>query len=335
MFGSKKVFFLAIHLSPGGEEKSFGQDLQISYKLNVTKVEPANVQDLKALFNVATGGGVAAAAVPPANANLAAYQAFLKTLGSRPYDGLYGAARLTNLKNLPVQIVATMNATLPKAVASKNAGAHQETGFWDPPVPAPAAAAPAVGTQQSGCTTVAKGGPCPESLTVQNEGLYRWDVSIGIPFKTLNQLQYAYSSTGQVAPSTISKASAYGFVAVAPWKEDIISPPSLGIPHILIGVPITGKVLDSPFVGAGETFNVGKLPKVGATIGKVLPFGIRFYAGLVEYKEFGPKPATGTSGPPSRWLGKLQYGIEFSVRDIASKLTSAGKSATSQKNSSN
>jgi hypothetical protein len=105
----------------------------------------------------------------------------------------------------------------------------------------------------------------------------------------------------------------------------------LGIPHILIGVPLQGKVLDSPFVGLGETFNLSKFPGIGPGVAKVFPFGIRFYAGLVENKQFVPVPTGGTGQPTSRWAGNLQYGIEFSVRDVASKLTSAKGSKTQSK----
>jgi hypothetical protein len=340
IFGSNKVFFLAIHLAPmqppaagstgpgQSDYANFRQAVEVSYKLKVSKVEPANVQDLKAFLGVLTGAGGAAAAGAAPNKNLAEYRMkLLDTLGIRPYDGLYGAARLTNLENLPVQITTTMTATLPKTDPSlADQSVHGETGFWDLINPStPVAAAPAAGKAQSGCSTSGNQGICPENTVTQNEGLYWWDVSIGIPFKGISQVQYDTSGTGQITPRNISKSSAYGFLVLAPWKEDIVSPPSLGIPHILMGLPLSGKILDSPFVGLGETFNLSKLPSVGPKLSKVVPFGIRFYAGLVENKQFGVAPQTGGSAP-YHWVGHLQYGIEFSVKDIANKLTSSGKS---------
>jgi len=328
IFGSDKVFFLAIHLAPEGDYANFSQNVKLQYKLAVTKLEPANIQDFKALIGVITGqagsGGAGAGAEEvPANPNFVAYKQLLATYGSRPYDGLYAAAAVTNLESLPVQIAATMNATLPKVDAAlAQEPVYEDKGFWDRLTASSGSVAPASGTPATGCSTVGNTGTCPETLTVQNEGLYWWDVSIGVPFKGVRQLQFDTSSTGQVTPRTISKGSAYGFVVLAPWKEDIVSPPSLGIPHILIGLPLSGKVFDSPFVGLGETFNLSKLPSIGDKLSKVIPIGIRLYAGLVENKEFGPPPTSGTSGPPSHWVGKLQYGIEFSVRDVASKLTS-------------
>ena len=340
MFGSQKIFFLAIHLAPTGDYTNFSQQLKISYKLKVTKIEPANIQDLKALIGVVIGSGGAAASAAVANKDLQAYKAFLSTFSPqprRPYDGLYGAARLTNLENLPVQITSTMNATLPKADATlADASVHQEAGFWDDLTTGAPVATPAAAATPSGCSTSSTSGTtgtCSENVVVQNEGLYWWDVSIGIPFKGISQLQFNSTSTGQVTPKTVSKSSAYGFLVLAPWKEDIVSPPSLGIPHVLIGVPLSGKVFNSPFVGLGETFNLSKLPGIGTKLSKIVPFGIRFYAGLVENKQFGPPPSSGNSATPYRWIGHLQYGIEFSVRDIANKLSAAksSKSSTSSK----
>jgi hypothetical protein len=340
IFGSNKVFFLAVHLAPmqspatgsnlpgPSDYLNFHQAVELSYKLKVSKVEPVNIQDLKAFLGVLTGAGGAPAAAALPNKNLQEYRTkLLNTLGTRPYDGLYGAAQLTNLESLPVQITTTMTATLPKTDPQlPDQVIHEESGFWDSINPSTQnKATPAAGTPQSGCPTSGSQGICPENTVTQNEGLYWWDVSIGIPFKGISQVQYDTSGTGQITPRNISKSSAYGFFVLAPWKEDIVSPPSLGIPHILMGLPLSGKVLDSPFVGLGETFNLSKLPSVGPKLSKVVPFGIRFYAGLVENKQFGVAPPTGGSAP-YHWVGHLQYGIEFSVKDIANKLTSNGKS---------
>jgi hypothetical protein len=355
IFGSNKVFFLAIHLAPTidppenslpgtratSDYDNFNANVKVSYEMSVTDLVPANIQDLKAIIGVAFGPGAAAGAAA-ANAlavvpqqEVADYRAFLQTFGTRAYDGIYVAAKLTNLNSLPVQITATMNAKLQKAAAAPgNASSHYESSsFWDDIKPKKVNAKLAASSgDATGCSTTGNTGTCPETLTIQNEGLYWWDFSVGIPFTSYKQLNYDFSNTGQVTTQTVSKYSAYGFAVLAPWREDVVSPPSLGIPHILFGLPFTGSVLNHPFVGAGETFNVSKLPKIGSKLSKVVPLGIRFYAGLVENKEYGPKPTTGNLQPPSKWVGKLQYGLEFSVRDIANKLTSGKKPAASSKN---
>lgn len=361
IFGSNQVFFLAVHLAPEGDYSNFSDTnkLKISYKVKATKVEPANIQDLKALIGIVVGPGAAAGGGPLAPSIFLSQYTGL--IGSS-YAGLYGAAKLTGLDKLPVQITATMDATLPKAdAASPDANAYANAGFWDALATKGEEATPSTSSTnsaassksnkgssstnsaassntgssqtppapaQTGCSTTASskaGGDCTESLTVQNEGLYRWDVSVGIPFNSIKQLQY--ESTG-VAPKTISKQTAYGFLVLAPWKEDFVSPPNLGIPHLMFGLPFTGKILNSPFVGLGETINLTKLPGIGKPISKwIANASARFYAGLVENKTFGPQPAPGQSGPV-RWIGKLQYGIEFSVRDISSKLNGSASSST-------
>jgi subtilisin family serine protease len=362
----------------------FKSTVKISYKLHVERVEPANIQDLKALLNIVIPGAPFAGAAE--NTPLAQYKTFLFSAKDRQYAGSYGAAKLVNLQNLPVQITASTTAKLPgKSDQLQDAEMYSYAGFWDsleakkntaqPPKPkpsnggsgsnkgkqgstggatesssdsnpsadsganspsasnpsTPSAPSSAIGsTTGPGCTTnaTATGGSCSEALKIQNEGLYWWDVSVGVPFKTIKDLSFG---NGQVTPQTVSKKTAYGFFSLAPWKEDYLSPPSLGIPHLLVGIPFSGKVFDSPFVGAGETLNLSKLPSVGSTLSKVIPIGIRFYAGLQENKVYGT--SSGNTTPPHRWVGKLQYGIEFSVRDVANKLTGKSTSGSTTKTS--
>ncbi len=54
IFGSNKVLFLAVHLGPS-EDPDFLKEVSISYKLSAKNIEPANIQDLKALIGVVTG----------------------------------------------------------------------------------------------------------------------------------------------------------------------------------------------------------------------------------------------------------------------------------------
>lgn len=341
MFGSSNAYFLAIHLAPKAHKdprdqfEDFQKNVRISYKLKVQKIEPANLQDFKALVGVV--GGIV----------------FAEELAAPRYDGLYGFAKVTGLENLPVQITSAMDATRMPAPVDSAGAAGGTTASSDAKN---ASSKPAVnstsqpqggnqqlaGTQttqtqttpppQTGCpstqnTTTSSPptspGDCTESATVQDEGLYRWDVSVGVPFKSYKDLQ---DSNGSLTTQTVSRQTAYGFLVFAPWKEDVVTPPSLGIPHILAGVPFTGKVLDSPFVGLGETINFTKIPGLGGLLSKLFTSNLsgRFYAGLSENKVFGPAPATGVN-PPYRWVGKLQYGIEFSIRDVASKLSGSNQ----------
>jgi hypothetical protein len=365
IFGSNKVLFLAVHLGPL-DDPDFVKEVSISYKLSAKNIEPANIQDLKALIAVVTGSSQSVQNAEAASAEVIAsrenYKQFLMASLQRTNAGVYGAAKLTNLQRLPVQITATMQAKLPKADSDLPDEDPYKSDVSGQSLPSPSGqgqAKPADSSNTAGsaqgstngsgsaatgstksssqkpaaqstksCSTTDDNGTCSENVVVQNEGLYLWDVSIGVPFAGVKQLQYNYGSSGQVTPQTVSKASAYGFVVLSPWKEDVVSPPSLGIPHLMAGLPLKGKVFDAPFVGAGETFNASKLPRVGNGLAKVIPISIRFYAGIVYNKQFGP--ATSSSAePPSHRVAKLQYGIEFSVKDIASKLS--GKSSASSK----
>jgi hypothetical protein len=393
ILGNSRVLFVAIHLAPeppscsGSDPKcdpseeynNFRKYVALTYKMTVSHVEPANIQDLKALFGVivgqaaptTTGQGGESRSVNP---NRDAYEDFLSSSNKRPFAGVYAAAALTNLQNLPVQITSTMSASF-QTISGKldDAKEYTDPGFWDSLIPqkgtqvkpgnsgttkntntkgktgtAGSTGTPTGGANvgssktgnqpSSGCSTSgthAESGDgseskCSENVVVLDEGLHWWDVSVGIPFKGVNQLQYGANSAGEVTTQSVSKGSAYGFFVLAPWKEDIIDPPSLGIPHFLVGLPFTGKVFNNPFFGMGETFNLSKTPKIGNAIGKVFPLSIRLYAGIDYLKQFD-KPSTGSGAmppPPSHRVAKLQYGIEFSVKEIASKLT--GKNSNSK-----
>jgi hypothetical protein len=340
MFGSSNAFFLAIHMAPAGQYADFKKTVKIMYKLKVQKIEPANVQDFKALVGVVTG-------VVPAIA-----KTLKEASETAPYDGIYGFSRVTGLANLPVQITAAMDAARssnasvqqadpvggttqtttteskqPKINSSKQPKNDAATKDRDTSSNPPSTGCPDQNQASSpGKNQTSSFGDCSETATVQDEGLYSWDVSVGVPFKSYKDLQV---SNGSVTTATVSRQTAYGFLVWAPFKEDVVSPPSLGIPHILVGVPFTGKVLDSPFFGLGETINFAKLPGIGNSISKLASnLSVRFYAGLSENKLFSPA-STPDGTPPSRWVGKLQYGIEFSIRDVASKLSGSSKTQTS------
>jgi hypothetical protein len=400
ILGNNKVFFLAIHLAPIGATgagsvqspdavqnyNDFRSKVQVSYKLAVTKVEPANIQDLKALLGVVTKlAPKINSATHTADDEITSYMAFVNSSPKRPFAGAYGAAVLTGLDSLPVQITATMQATLPKIPTGAKAPTASAPAYEDhtvdeilagsakqevtPPSDDSGSSAgesaatksgastsngkaPKAGTASktaskgtgaaapvSGCTNPSNS-TCTDSAVIQNEGLYWWDVSVGVPFKGYKELQYSSptgstsggATTGSITTTTVSKGTAYGFLALAPWKEDIVSPPSIGIPHFLVGLPLQGKVFDAPVFAAGETFNIASVPKIGPSIAKVYPLGIRFYCGIVYNKQFSPSVA-GVDPTPSHRVAKLQYGIEFSIRSVVSKLSSAtsGSKSNSKK----
>jgi hypothetical protein len=145
--------------------------------------------------------------------------------------------------------------------------------------------------------------PCTLTQTITDEGLYHWDVSIAVP--TPGYKEAMFDSTNSVVPKSVTQTNAYAMLDIAPWGEDFVKPQLFGIPHLMTGLPISGKVFDKPFVGGlGE--------EVGLT--KIFPFSARVFAGVVYNKEF-----RGAAQTPHR-VWKVQYGIEFSVTSAISKL---------------
>ena len=194
--------------------------------------------------------------------NVRAYQ---ELLHCAQYSGVYTAAQITGLENLPVQISATMNAKLGKADNTAEAfPAYDFPGFWDHlganQTAAESAAEPktkaftrsfvapetivshtskprsptksnstSTTPSASGCaaqnatsdvstgqasSTGGRSLPsrndehnCTESVTVQDEGLYWWDVGVGVPFRSYKELQV---SNGSVTSTTISRQTAFG-----------------------------------------------------------------------------------------------------------------------------
>jgi hypothetical protein len=284
----------------------------------------------------------------PSNPHLADYKALLA--GNAPYAGLFAAAKLTGLTKLPDKITASLDVKFPPVHDPQNeVGVYCLPGFWDtstncpsqnapaasggdnaeeaggssaevtaqPPAAPPPATTTSTGTGTSSTGCLQSSGSCNDKQTIQNEGLYWWDVGVGVPFNSYKDLQI---SSASVTTKTISRQTAYGFLILAPWREDFVTPPSLGIPHIMIGLPLSGKVLDTPFVGLGEAVNLSQMG-VPTSISQFVSL-FRFYAGLSENKTFGP--AAAGIEPPHRWIGKFQYGIEFSIKDVASKLSGSG-----------
>ena len=151
--------------------------------------------------------------------------------------------------------------------------------------------------------------PCSLTQTIKDEGLYHWDVSIAVP--TPGYKEAVFDSNNVVMPKSVTRTNAYAMLDVAPWGEDFVNPPVFGIPHLMTGLPIAGKVFNRPFIGGlGE--------EVGLT--KIFPFSARVFAGVVYNKEF-----RGAAQTPHR-VWKVQYGIELSMTSAISKLKGASGS---------
>jgi hypothetical protein len=186
------------------------------------------------------------------------------------------------------------------AINQPVAGTSTTTAPKAQPAPPGANCNPVTNTDPTTNATLQKS--CTLTQTITDEGLYHWDVSIGIP---TGYKETVFDSTNTLMPKSVTRVDAYAMLDIAPWGEDFVKPPMFGIPHLMTGLPISGKVFDKPFIGGlGE--------EVGLT--KFLPFSARIFAGVVYNKEF-----RGATEEPHR-VWKVQYGIELSLSSAISKL---------------
>lgn len=416
IYGESDVVFLAIHLAPNGDQPSgsatdsstssqyqpsWFDTVDVSYKLEATKVEPLNWQDLSQLINLVTGLTIPAPA-PGAGKEEVTKQKLLT------FQGRYGAALLSNLRKLPADLTSTMtvkfNSALPNKLPvgpycvavqkslTRSDGSNgkddcKDAKASDGPVTAPAARndaqsenfdsvfgprslaqfrpvawrqtqdsqaggktggvskSPTPGNQNvsgsnpngkgstdqgtattkkaaqvSSCdmTTTAKDktqSPCSTTQTIQDEGLYRWDISVAVPTPGYKDVSFSSSGSGNtLTAKSITRTDAYAMLDIAPWGEDFRNPPILGIPHFMTGLPLSGKTFNKPFIGGlGENFGLSK----------ILPISMRVFGGVVYDKEQVPQTA-GSTVLQSHRVWKAEYGVEFSLSSVISKLKSSG-----------
>jgi hypothetical protein len=156
---------------------------------------------------------------------------------------------------------------------------------------------------------------CTATQTIQDEGLYHWDISIAVPIPGYKDVSFSSAgNTNTLTAQSITRTDAYAMLDIAPWGEDFRNSPIFGIPHFMTGLPLSAKTFDKPFVaGLGE--NVG--------LSKILPFSARVFVGLVYDKEQVPVKAGSTTLVGHR-VWKCAYGIEFSISSVISKLKGNG-----------
>lgn len=83
-----------------------------------------------------------------------------------------------------------------------------------------------------------------------DEQLYWWDASIGIPVHKIKDLQYS-SSDNTVVASQVDKQSAYAMFDLMLHPTDLSDPRSNVWPRILAGFPLASSPLDRLFAGGG------------------------------------------------------------------------------------
>lgn len=93
--------------------------------------------------------------------------------------------------------------------------------------------------------------------TYDNEGRYRWDISAGLPLKSINELEYV-ATDGTIRHKKIERQNVYAFLNLYPVPVDTKEYKAkesfknfFKKPSFIVGLPIKGKPLERPIVGGG------------------------------------------------------------------------------------
>jgi len=133
-----------------------------------------------------------------------------------------------------------------------------------------------------------------------DEQLYWWDVSIGIPVNKFKDLQYSASDNTVVA-SEVDKQSAYAMFNFMPYPVDVSDHKSNVFPRFLLGFPFSGSPWDRLFIGGG----------LGIPLKPLKNFQI--FAGVILDHTKQPATPTLTAGSPTN-NAQLQNDLKIQVR---------------------
>ncbi len=174
-----------------------------------------------------------------------------------------------------------------------------------PPPPVPGAPKPpnfgTVGSVVSG----------PTGETFDNEGKYRVDFSVGVPFTKISQLQYS-DTNGAITAAKVDKREIYGFFNLYPVPVDLKRSGFSKFPHLVTGVAIATNPLKKGFVGIGYG-----------------PALANFYIGAMINTDRAPAGlACGTTPTPAQSQGtlfnrtcfKLGFGLNMGVGAVVNAL---------------
>lgn len=149
------------------------------------------------------------------------------------------------------------------------------------------------------------------SKKYDNEGRYLWDVSVGMPVTSIKELEYKVDNS-VVSVKQVDRQNAYGFLNIFPRPVDLEANSFLTKPHLVLGVPISGKPLDRPIVALGTGIYRDF-------------FKINFFAGVAFNKVREPRtlqvgdPATENqleTDIRTHRQPKFVFGINFPVRQF-------------------
>jgi hypothetical protein len=150
------------------------------------------------------------------------------------------------------------------------------------------------------------------SQTYNNEGRYYWDVSVGIPLKKVNELEFG-AGDGTVRVKKIDRQKLFAFVNVFYPKKVDTEGWHRRWPHAIVGVALSNRPLDRIFTGIGVGWNK-----------------VQFFAGAVYNKVDSPQTLPegqmGVTQPQleadlrGRYVTKFMWGINLPVRQVLKAL---------------
>lgn len=162
--------------------------------------------------------------------------------------------------------------------------------------------------------------PCSFKRSFRSQDKEYWDIGLSVPIPGVKETTYTLSS-GSAKSSVTTHTDVYAFLDIYPlakWFDK-----RSGVPHLDVGLPVTGQTFYRPFFGAAENVtNWTGLPRLG------FPLEMSVFAGVVHMRIQVPTQTT-TGGTTTTVLSstrtvKPMYGVELSVTDLVSKL--GGKS---------
>jgi len=133
-----------------------------------------------------------------------------------------------------------------------------------------------------------------------NEGLYHWDVSFGLPVTSIKQVQFN-NSNNTLTPKTIDKQNLVALLNLYPVPVDIKGSNFARYPFLIGGVSLQSQPLHKAIAGIGWG-----------------PAFANFYAGAVILTE--PRPVPGSTVLRNTRHTKFTYGLNLPVRGVLGKL---------------
>jgi hypothetical protein len=284
LYGLKRALIVGIEIIDGG--KSGG--LTFDYKISAVQGTPENTQAMAqliaALLGLATGSSfnVVEQAVPIGCSILA------------------GAAFQNGTKRLPFDLNVAESAYDPNK--TKDSGSDPTKGT----------ALPAGVTD---CSTIEKGSPCTLTRTFTSLDKEWWDVGIGVSIPGVRETKYSLVS-GVLTPKATTHTDAYALFDIYPFARCITK--DSGVPHLAVGLPVTGQTFYRPFFGISENLigwnGIQKLTGLPT---------LNFFAGVVYMKT---SIVTGSPTTPAQFTSdqhyvrvtKAVFGVEVPVKAVHS-----------------